>query len=77
MPRNDQQAVEWLKRAAEGITEAQYWYGRMLAEGRGVEVDLDEARFWFSKAAELGHQLAALMLDDASESDAGSKEATA
>ena len=29
-------------------------YGRMLAEGRGVAPDLEEARAWFARAAESG-----------------------
>ena len=35
--RDDRRAAEWLRRAAEGVVNAQYWYGRMLIEGRGVE----------------------------------------
>ena len=34
--RDDAQAAHWLRRAAEGVVNAQYWYGRMLIEGRGV-----------------------------------------
>ena len=34
-----QQAVHWLRRAAEGVPEAQYMYGRMLAHGHGVPAD--------------------------------------
>ena len=34
----------WLRRAAEGVPDAQFMYGRMLAEGRGVAPDLREAR---------------------------------
>ena len=48
--RDDAQAAQWLRRAADGVVNAQYWYGRMLIEGRGVEPDaggrprLDHAR---------------------------------
>ena len=37
VPRNDERAVFWLKRAAEDVVDAQYWYARMLSEGRGVD----------------------------------------
>jgi TPR repeat protein len=52
--RNDQEAARWLRNAAEGVPEAQYIYGRMLAEGRGMEPDLKAARTWFMRAAEAG-----------------------
>ena len=32
-------AASTSKRASEGVADAQYWYGRMLAEGRGVVKD--------------------------------------
>lgn len=35
---------------------AQYFLGRMYAEGRGVEVNAEEAAKWFRKAAEKGVQ---------------------
>ncbi|HMM76774.1 MAG TPA: tetratricopeptide repeat protein [Gammaproteobacteria bacterium] len=35
---------------------AQYFLGRMYAEGRGVEVDKEAAAKWFRKAAEKGVQ---------------------
>ena len=35
---------------------AQYFLGRMYAEGRGVEVDREAAAKWFRKAAEKGVQ---------------------
>src|SRR5262249_35476940 len=34
--RNEKEAATWLRRAAEGVAEAQYLYGRMLSEGKGV-----------------------------------------
>jgi len=34
--RDDKTAAIWLRRAAEGVPEAQYAYGRLLAEGTGV-----------------------------------------
>jgi uncharacterized protein len=52
--RDEEQAAHWLRRAAEGVTDAQYIYARMLAEGRGLECNLPEARAWFARAAEAG-----------------------
>jgi TPR repeat protein len=52
--RDDQKAADWVHRAAEGLPEAQYVYGRMLAEGRGVMADLAAARTWFARAADAG-----------------------
>jgi TPR repeat protein len=51
---NEQCAAEWVRRAAEGVPDAQFMYGRMLAEGRGVPPDLEMARAWFARAAEAG-----------------------
>ncbi|MEJ0045035.1 MAG: SEL1-like repeat protein [Rhodospirillales bacterium] len=37
--KDDRRAMLWLRRAADGVVNAQYWYGRMLMEGRGLEAD--------------------------------------
>ncbi|MGL1204182.1 tetratricopeptide repeat protein, partial [Vibrio parahaemolyticus] len=52
--RNEQQAAVWLRRAAEGVPEAQFMIGRLFADGRGVPADLKAARGWFARAAEGG-----------------------
>jgi TPR repeat protein len=52
--RDDRRAAMWLRRAAEGIVNAQYWYGRMLLEGRGLEPDFEEGRAWITRAADAG-----------------------
>ena len=52
--RNDERAAFWLRRAAEGVVEAQYWYGQMLAEGRGMAKDGAAAAVWFTLAADFG-----------------------
>lgn len=52
--QDEEEAARWLRRAAEGVPEAQYAYGRMLAEGRGVAADIDGARTWFARAADAG-----------------------
>src|SRR6202012_1301706 len=62
--RDDRKAAEWLRRAADGVINAQYWYGRMLVEGRGVEADPVEGRAWIAKAAEIGMIEAQVMIAD-------------
>src|SRR6185369_4196655 len=54
MERDERLAAEWMRRAADGVVNAQYWYGRMLVEGRGVEADPEEGRKWITKAAGVG-----------------------
>ncbi|HEY2111409.1 MAG TPA: tetratricopeptide repeat protein, partial [Dongiaceae bacterium] len=54
MEADDEQAAKWLRQAAEGLPQAQYIYGRMLADGRGVAADLTAARDWFARAADSG-----------------------
>lgn len=47
-------AVTHYRAAAEaGIAEACYKLGDLLRDGRGCEMDLDEAYHWFQRAAEL------------------------
>ena len=52
--RDDRQAALWLRKAADRIPNAQFWYGRALVEGRGVDRDLAEGRRWIARAAEAG-----------------------
>jgi len=52
--RDDQKAAHWLRRAAEEVPDAQFMYASMLAEGRGVPLDLPDARARFAHAAEAG-----------------------
>jgi uncharacterized protein len=49
--RDDACAARWFKRAAENVVNAQYRYGRLLAEGRGVPQNFEEARYWLQEAA--------------------------
>src|SRR4029077_20481631 len=51
---DDVQAARWLREAAEGLPQAQYIYGRMLADGHGVAPDLNAARDWVARAADSG-----------------------
>ena len=43
---------------ANVINPAQYNLGRMYQWGKGVEKDLQQARFWFQKAIDNGHEKA-------------------
>jgi len=52
-PRDDNQALALFERAAVTMPVAQYWCGRMRAEGRGCPPDPRAARAWFLRAAEL------------------------
>ncbi|MER9953192.1 tetratricopeptide repeat protein [Mesorhizobium sp. M0047] len=36
MRKDEEQAARWVRRAAEGVADAQYAYARMLQDGRGV-----------------------------------------
>ena len=60
--KDEARAAFWLKRAAEGVVNAQYWYGRMLLDGRGVPEDAGQARHWLSRAAEAGMTEALVVL---------------
>ena len=51
--------MKWLRKAAEqGLAKAQYNLGALLANGKDVERDMDEALKWIRKAAEQGYDLA-------------------
>jgi TPR repeat protein len=53
--RDDALALLLFRHAAKCMPIAQYWCGRMLAEGRGCAPDLQAARAWFLQAAEKGN----------------------
>lgn len=48
------EAVRWFELARDGVVNAQYWYGRMVFEGRGVPADPVTGMRWMAKAAESG-----------------------
>jgi TPR repeat protein len=52
--RDEERAALWMRRAGEGVPEAQLVFARMLTEGRGVTPDLEAARGWFARAANAG-----------------------
>ena len=51
----NQAVTEWRPAAIQGDPAAQYGLGQAYLYGRGVAVDLDQARVWFEKAAAQGH----------------------
>src|SRR5712675_2949013 len=52
---NDDEAVKWLRKAAEqGDPIAQFNFGAMYATGNGVEQSMEQAAQWTSKAANQG-----------------------
>ena len=54
--RDFAQAAKWFKRAAEQFDpEAQYFYARLLLDGKGVEQNIDEAMTWLAKSSVQGH----------------------
>jgi TPR repeat protein len=52
--QNKMEAENWLRKSAEYLPQAQYVYGRMLAQGDGAEPDLHAARAWLTRAAKAG-----------------------
>ena len=58
----DQQAMVWLRQAAETMAEAQCWYGYLLAEGRGTAAEPQAGRAWIKRAADAGLQDAQILL---------------
>lgn len=47
-------AARVIAEAEEGDVDAQYAAGLIYAEGRGVEIDLVQAYFWLTRAADQG-----------------------
>jgi TPR repeat protein len=55
--QDDQQAVEWWKKAAgQGVAESQQGLGWAYANGRGVDEDLLEAYRWYNRAVRSGDE---------------------
>lgn len=60
LTRHDQEAAQLMEEAAlGGVPQAQYFLGNAYKSGQGVEKNLAQAIFWWTKAAEFGHQPAA------------------
>lgn len=51
---DEAKAFYWLGLARDGVVNAQYWYGRMMFEGRGVARDMQAGLAWMDKAARKG-----------------------
>jgi hypothetical protein len=59
VPKDDQKAAEWQRKAAEqGLRDAQFILGALYWEGRGVPKDLTQSAIWMRQAAEQGHSQA-------------------
>lgn len=63
VPLDYKQAVDSFRKAADAVNAsekvvaiASYHLGSMYENGRGVETDLQQARTWYRKAAQLGNQ---------------------
>ncbi|UZR30980.1 tetratricopeptide repeat protein [Methylococcus mesophilus] len=53
--RNDAEAVDWFRLAAErGHADAQFHLGLMYEQGRGVTRNFEEAFRWYDQAADEG-----------------------
>lgn len=66
VPRNDDAAIAWFRRAAmwsEGLVDpaaaAEYYVAQNYLEGRGVQKDEAEANKWFRRAADGGYRVPA------------------
>jgi hypothetical protein len=54
--KNEKEAVQWLKKAAEhGNVEAQYLYGDALFKGIGILQNYKDALYWLEKSARAGY----------------------
>ena len=52
---DEEKGFQWIHEAAlQEDVDALYLTGLCYQEGMGVEADLDEARDWYERAAELG-----------------------
>ena len=52
-----------MKAARADVSHAQYLLGKLCLEGKGIEHNRESAAFWFTQAAEQGHDYAQVMLD--------------
>jgi TPR repeat protein len=51
---DEAEGARWLCRAADTLPVAQYWYGKLLDEGRGGPRAPEDARLWYERAARAG-----------------------
>ena len=65
MIQNDKEAAKWFALAAkQGLAEAQYHYGLILLQGRGVVQDYKAAFSWIEKPAQRGYAKAQYSLGE-------------
>ena len=63
-----EKAFEWRLRAAQaGDTDSQYLVGKMYESGKGINMDVEKARYWYQLAAEKDHIEAANALHNMDE----------
>ena len=63
--QNDKEAARWFALAAkQGLAEAQYQYGLVLLQGRGVVQDYKAAFGWIEKPAQRGYAKAQYSLGE-------------
>jgi TPR repeat protein len=56
LPRNEQEAYMWAKKAADkGLAKAEYAVGYFLEHAVGVQEDLEESRRWYVRSASQGN----------------------
>lgn len=65
----EDQFLQRLQQAEQGDAEAQYVAALMYQQGRGVEKDLSQMRYWLEQAAEQGHTKAQYQLGLVSHGD--------
>ncbi|GJJ09318.1 Chitin synthase regulator 2 [Clathrus columnatus] len=59
LPQSDTEAYLWAKKAAEaGLVKAMYAVGYFTEVGIGVQANLQDATYWYKRAAELGDKRA-------------------
>merc|ERR1719401_2544817 len=62
-PKDDERALEWTLRAAEGgLYNAQFSAGTMYFEGQGTPTNESRAFYWYDKAADQGDASAQMVL---------------
>ena len=63
LAHRDQESAQFMEEAARGgVPQAQYFLGNAYRTGQGMEKNGAQAVYWWTKAAELGHQPAAASL---------------
>ena len=55
--KNKEEALKWARMGAEhGHIECQYFLGDAYNDGNGLKEDIDQAAYWYKKAADSGHK---------------------